>query len=353
MKKLVKRLGCVIVAGIMISALIGSNSIVAAPNLSDTTKMPVKVAVVVYNAVDLYMSEVIKDFKEIQKENEGKVEYTFFSSELNEDLQNRIINSLLEQKHYDLLVVALVNETSTAYEIVNRVKENNIPLIFFHRLPYGKQKEAIRSYEKGIYIGSDPVDGGILQGKLLIDLWNENKRNIDKDGDDVMQYIMLKGLATDFHEIERTRNSIPTANQAGIKTQELASQFADWDKEQGRIATEKMFLKYGDKIEVIVSNNDAMAMGSIQTLQSHGYNEGDKEKTITVIGVDGLPEAIDLINKGYMAGTVIQDAKGETEAIYLTGMNLVNGMPPLQGTPYKFDETGKLILFPYRIYLPS
>lgn len=353
MKKLVKRLGCVIVLSIVISVLVGNNLIVSASNLSDTTKMPVKVAVVVYNAEDLYMSEVINDFKEIQKENEGKVEFTFFSSELNKDIQERIIDSVLEQKYYNLLAVALVNETSTAYEIVNKVKENNMPIVFFHRQPYDKQKEAIRSYEKGIYVGSDPADGGVLQGKLLIDLWNKNKRNIDKNRDNVMQYIMLKGLSTDLHEIERTKNSIPTVNMAGIKTQELASQFANWDKEQGRIAAELMFLKYGDKIEVIVSNNDAMAMGAIQTLQSHGYNKGDQEKTITVIGVDGLPEAIDFINKGYMAGTVIQDAKSVTEAVYLCGMNLVYGRPPLQGTPYKFDETGKSILFPYRIYLPS
>lgn len=92
MKNLVKRLGCVIVLSIVISVLIGNNLTVSASNLSDTTKMPVKVAVVVYNDEDLYMSEVINDFKEIQKENEGKVEFTFFSSELNKDLQESIID---------------------------------------------------------------------------------------------------------------------------------------------------------------------------------------------------------------------------------------------------------------------
>ena len=50
--------------------------------------------------------------------------------------------------------------------------------------------------------------------------------------------------------------------------------------------TEALILKYGDKIEVIISNDDSMAIGAIQALQTYGYNKGDKTKTIPVVGVD-------------------------------------------------------------------
>lgn len=67
-----------------------------------------------------------------------------------------------------------------------------------------------------------------------------------------------------------------------------------------------MFLRYNGKIEAIISNNDAMAIGTIEALQKYGYNTGDMSKYITVVGVDGLAESIDLIDKGLMTGTIFK-----------------------------------------------
>ena len=87
---------------------------------------------------------------------------------------------------------------------------------------------------------------------------------------------------------------------------------------------ESLFLRYGGKIEAIISNNDAMAIGAIKALQKYGYNKGDKSKYIPVVGIDGIPEAKDLINKGIMTGTVSQDPNETAEALYTVGMNLVS-----------------------------
>jgi methyl-galactoside transport system substrate-binding protein len=338
----------IIATFVVVSILIGSNLKIDA---SIITKKPVKVAVVVYNANDLYISQIIKGLQDIQKKNEEKVKFTFFSSDQDNTKQGEIIDTILEKKEFDMLYIALVDEVNHAQEVIDKVKENNMPVIVFHREPYGTQKDAIKSYTRAIFIGTDPAEGGILQGKLLIDLWNKNKANMDKNKDNIMQYIMLKGRSVDLHEIGRTKNSILMVNNEGIKTKELASQFANWNEEQARVITEALFLKYGDKIEVIVANNDAMAIGAIKALQDHGYNLGDMKKTITVTGVDGVPEAIELINKGFMAGTVIQDAKGVAEALYACGMNLYEHKNPIEGTPYKLDETGVSIRIPYKIYM--
>ncbi|NOW06708.1 substrate-binding domain-containing protein [Clostridium beijerinckii] len=47
-------------------------------------------------------------------------------------------------------------------------------------------------------------------------------------------------------------------------------------------------------IEVIISNNDAMAIGAIEALQKYGYNKEDKSNYVSVVGIDVLPEAKDL-----------------------------------------------------------
>ena len=51
-----------------------------------------------------------------------------------------------------------------------------------------------------------------------------------------------------------------------------------------------------------------------------------------------------------MTGSVLQDAPAMAEASYAIGNNLIQGKPPLEGTQYKFDETGVSVRIPYREY---
>lgn len=129
----------------------------------------------------------------------------------------------------------------------------------------------------------------------------------------------------------------------------LLLKVCNWSEECAKNTIESLFFNYGPKIEVIIANNDAMAIGAIKTLQKYGYNKGDKTKTIPVIGVDAIPEAQDLIKKGFMAGTVLQDHDVTAKALYTVGMNLVNNRDPLENTEYKFEEPNVIIL-PYREY---
>ena len=112
-----------------------------------------------------------------------------------------------------------------------------------------------------------------------------------------------------------------------------------------------MFLRYSGKVEAIISNNDAMAIGAIEALQKYGYNTGDKSKNIVVVGTDGLPEAIDLINKGIMTGTVIQDPKVAAEMFYAIGINLINNLNPTENTDYKIVNEQIIIPYPYNSYI--
>ncbi|WP_162871016.1 substrate-binding domain-containing protein, partial [Klebsiella pneumoniae] len=54
-----------------------------------------------------------------------------------------------------------------------------------------------------------------------------------------------------------------------------------------------------NKIEVVIANNDAMAMGAVEALKAHN------KSAIPVFGVDALPEALALVKSGALAGTVL------------------------------------------------
>lgn len=310
-----------------------------------TARKPVKVAVLLINFTDDYISLVRKNLEDIQKENPEKVEFTFYDGKSNEAIQNEQIDKVLNER-VDLILLQLINnkDKTTVKTVIDEIKQTNTPVILFNREPI--ITDAIKSYQKALYIGVDAKKDGIMQGQILIDAWNTNRASIDKNNDNIMQYILLGGERDNIVTSDRTKNVLLTLEQGGIKTNELAAAFAYWTRESAQSVMESLLLRYDGNIEAVIANDDSMALGAIKALQAHGYNIGDKEKTIAVVGVEGLPEAQELIKKGMMLGTIFQDPKALAEALYTVGMNLVQNEDPLDGTPYKFDETGVSIRIP-------
>ena len=313
-----------------------------------SSERPIKTAVILFSFDDPYISLVRKSLEEIQSENRKSVSYTFYSGEKNQDIQNTIIDSVL-QSNYDLLLLNLVDlDQDTITSVVNKAKQNNIPLILFNTAPFNV--ESIKSYSRSLVISTDAKQSGILQGDLVAAEWNSNKNAIDMNGDNTLQYIMFQGPPNITATLERSSYSISTINDSGVKTQEALSKSCFWNEKCAEDSMELLFLRYNGKFEAIISNNDAMAIGAIKSLQKYGYNKGDNSKYIPVVGVDALPEAKELIKQGAMTGTVVQDSHDHANAIYTIGMNLVSDASPLNGTNYKFDETGIVVKLPYYDY---
>jgi methyl-galactoside transport system substrate-binding protein len=255
------------------------------------------------------------------------------------------------QSNYDLLVLYLPDRKAEVVEdVINRVKQKNIPLILMNIDP-GVVSKVSKLYNKVAFATPDSKMAGIVQGKIIVDLWNNNKSLIDKNGDDILQYVLLKGPSDDPQVVDRTKYAISTINEAGIKTQELAAVNANWLEDLAKSSIDNLFLKLYGKVEAIISNNDAMAIGAIKSLQNFEYNKGDKTKEIAVVGIDGLPEARELVDKGFMTGTVIQESRVGAEFLYTVGMNLINNLEPTENTDYKTVEGEILIPYPYEPYV--
>lgn len=95
----------------------------------------------------------------------------------------------------------------------------------------------IRTYPKAIIINTDLIQSGILEGKILVDAWNTNKEVLDKNKDNIMQYIAIKGPSDSNITNIRTKYSIKQINESGIKTQELSSVTCNFQEECARTAT--------------------------------------------------------------------------------------------------------------------
>lgn len=328
---------------IMILSNVNNKAVFASNNFA--ARRPIKVAVLLINFTDDYISLVRRSLEDIQKENPGKVEFTFYDAKGNQAIQNEQLSKVIKEST-DLILLHLINnrDRATIENVINEIKQTGIPVIFFNREPI--DLDVVKSYPKAIYIGVDAKKDGIMQGEILIDAWKNNKDSIDKNHNNIMEYVLLKGERDNIVANDRTKYCLSTLEQAGIKTKELGSVFAYWTRDLAESAMNSLFLKYGNSIEAVIANDDSMALGAIKALQSYGYNTGDKNKTLAVVGVEGLPETQELIQKGMMLGTIFQDPRALAEALYTVGMNLVRGERPLNGTQYEFDETGVSIHIP-------
>lgn len=311
-----------------------------APEKGEVTK----VGVFLYKFDDTYISTVRQNLEKIQKENEGQVEFTFYDGKGDQATQNDSIETVL-QKGVDLLMVNLV-DTGAASTVMEKIKVADIPVVFFNREP-DLTLPLIKDYGKAVFVGTNAKDAGVIQGKMISDLWNSDVKKYDKNGDGILQYVMLKGEPDNPEAVARTEYSIKTVEEANVKTEELELQVCNWDQALAQNAMEAWLSKLGDKIEVVVANNDGMAQGAIAALQAESYNNGG-DKFIPVYGVDATEAAQDLIKNGFMSGTVLQDAPAMAAALYSAGSNLAAGKTAVEGTSYSFDDTGIAVRIPYQ-----
>ena len=343
LKKIIIVFAVIVVA---IETLIG-----AVPNnMCFSPKSSINVGVVFYRFDDPFVIQLRQSLENIEKNNQRKIHFSFYDSKNNQAIQNEIIDTLLENEDIDILILSLVNLRNGPKEIINRIKVKNIPVIFASKRTVKIEADIIKSYDKSYYIVPDSEQGGMLQGKLIADFWNKNKNIIDTNKDDIMQYVMLQGDSNNFEAIQRTKYSIITVEDSGIKIQELASKVGNWNEDEARNKIEGLLISYGLKIEVIIANNDAMAIGATKALQKFGYNKGPNTKIIPVFGFDAIPATQEFIKNGFMAGTVFQDANIMAEAFYEISMHLVNNNTRFDCIKYRCDDSGRIIELPFQEY---
>jgi len=275
--------------------------------------------------------------------------FLFFDSKWNQNIQNEDIEKLLN-RDFDLFVInPITTKKEEIQNSINKIVSLNLPFIIY--LPTSLSLLEIgENAPRSAVITRDVEQSGTLQGKILVDVWNNNKNIMDRNKDNILQYVMLQGPPDYLSTVARTKYSIRALDEANIKTEQLLSTSCNWSREYARSTIESAFLVFGDKLEAIISNNDEMALGAIEALQKYGFNTGDKSKYIPVVGVNGLSEAKELVAKGIMTGTVIENIAAQAKAIYDVAINLVSGNNITHATNLKAVKNN-VIKLPYYEYV--
>ena len=269
------------------------------------------IGVCIYKFDDAFMTTYRNALQEILEDKGYKV--TVVDGNNDQAKQNEQINTFITQG-VDALIINPVM-TSAAATIVDTVKAADIPTVLINREPTADDMAA---YNKLVYVGCDAAQSGTFQGQLILD--TENKGDINGDG--VVSYIMIQGDPENIDAQLRTEYSVKALTDAGVEVEQLNLTRGDWDREKGQTICANDLAQFGDKVEVVFCNNDDMAIGALQAIQSAGRTVN---KDIYLVGVDALAAALNEVKAGNMTGTVLNDAVGQASGAVEQMELLLNG----------------------------
>ncbi len=268
-----KALLATLCGGILLTsqAIQAKNIVIGAPMLSFSDKW------------QTYLQDAIRDYDAQHDDVEFKL------SDSNSD-PARLLNDVetfIDQKVDALLVVP--TDPNIVKVIAKKANKAKIPLIVLNRKPNDEDMQSITSY-----VGSNEVEAGRIQADFIVNQLNGKPTEVA---------ILLGILGLDSTTKRTKGNKEVFAKHSNVKI--LGEQEGKWDRAKGLEIAENLLTAHKN-LNVIVSNNDEMAIGAVLASRKLGI----KDEDITIIGVDATPDALEYLGKGLDA-TVYQSATGQ------------------------------------------
>ena len=304
----------------------------------EDAKKSIKIGISVYDQYDTFVSEMMKDFNDYatKKEEETGVAINIdtYNASASQSTQNSQVENMITEG-CDVICVNLVDRTDPT-AIIDLAEKNNIPVIFFNR---ELVEEDLERWTRLYYVGAQAFESGIMQGELAAEAFLTDQ-SLDKNGDGIFQYVVLEGEAGHQDAIVRTEYSVSTMIDSGVEVEKLGYAIANWNRAQAQNKMTQLLSQNGNKIELVIANNDDMAVGAIDALKASDLS---REEWPVVVGIDGTNVGLEAVKNGEMVGTVYNDKEGQAKGMLELSFALATG-----GNLEDLNlEDGKYIRMPY------
>ena len=179
--------------------------------------------------------------------------------------------------------------------------------------PVNLVQVAAKAYKKGIFLVNldEKIDMNTLKqagANVEAFITTDNVAVGKKGADFIISQLVEKGGKVAIIEGragvasgEARKTGATEAFKAAKNVELVASQPADWDRLRALDVATNIMQRTPD-LAAFYCCNDTMALGAMQAVQNLG-----KAGKVVVVGTDGIPEAIQMIQAGRMTATVAQD----------------------------------------------
>ncbi len=275
MKKLIglATVAALFIAGCGAATLEGENKTESGPvEEKDTSELVVGVSIsTLNNPFFVSLEQGITDLADEQGTKVKSVDAQDDTAKQTNDIDDLI------QQGVDILLINPVDSAAIT-PAVESANAAGIPVITIDRSSDGGEVLTL--------VASDNVEGGEMAAKYIEEI----------SGTDV-NTVQLEGVPGASATRERGEGF---TNVAEKSLNVLDSQTANFDRAEGLTVMENM-LQANPDIQAVFAQNDEMALGAIEAIQSAG-----KTGEIQVVGFDGTEDGIKAVEDGRLSATVAQ-----------------------------------------------
>ena len=279
-----------------------------------TKKNSIRIGVLLYRGDDTFIGTLRTGLEDKAKEYEQKtgikVKLDILGSKGSQNTQNSQVERLISLG-CDALCINSVDRSSASI-IIDKAMDAGTPVVFFNREPV---EEDMNRWENLYYVGADAKESAVLQGAVLVDAYRKDSRTLDANGNGLVSYVLLEGETSHQDSLIRTEWSIQTLKDGGVPLEKITGGIANWDRSQASALMEQWLKEYPGQIELVVSNNDDMALGAIEALKAAGYFT-DESNYIPVLGVDATKVGLQALEDGTMLATSLNNPVTMGKCIY-------------------------------------
>ena len=310
------------------AVLIGVWQYMGRENGRQMDKNSIRIGVLLYRGDDTFIGTLRSGLedraKEYEQETGIKVKLDIMDAKGSQNTQNSQVERLISLG-CDALCINSVDRSSASI-IIDKAMDAGTPVVFFNREPV---EEDMNRWEKLYYVGADAKESAVLQGDILVDAYNQDTRTLDANGNGLVSYVLLEGETSHQDSLIRTEWSIQTLKDGDVPLEKITGGIANWDRSQALALMEQWLKEYPGQIELVVSNNDDMALGAIDAMNRAGIGAN----SIKVVGIDGTPVGIKALEEGTLFATVESDKESYAQAIFDIAWSLSLGQDPKSAVP--------------------
>lgn len=246
----------------------------------------VEIGVVLTNLSDKFVTYLQEGVERYANENdEVKLTLTDAAGD-SATLLNQVENFI--DKKVDAVLIQ-PTDRRIVKSVGKKLANAGIPLIVINHYPEADDRQYMKAY-----VGSQERQAGLLQAKAVVKLLNGKSANVA---------ILLGPLGLEA-QIERTAGNKEVFERYD-NINVVLEQEGRWDRARAMGIVDD-WLQGNNEINVIIANNDEMAIGAWLAAEKAGKTDAD----IIIAGIDATPDALAYLGKG-LDITIYQDARGQ------------------------------------------
>jgi ABC-type sugar transport system substrate-binding protein len=250
------------------------------------------------------------------------VELKLLDSRSDQATQLDQLNTLLQQGVKYFVIVP--NQTEATEQMAKAIQAVGGGAAFSNIQP----SVAALKVGPNFFLASSPESvAGAIQAQIIDGYFKKNPAKLGPNK--AINAILLLGQLGHPAQKYRTDAVLAGLKAKGYTVNIIAQDTANWKPDEAQQKMDAWISAYGGKFNIVIANNDAMALGAVESLKAAKYVKSDASDgtilTVPVLGVDATQVALKSMSENELYATVLQDSAGQSATAFELALAMATG----------------------------